>query len=356
MSANQPTAAWAGIGDPLVVVAGHLVSPQDGFGEIGRMPNGDLRRPSQIEVAGPVLGLSFIQITRFGSRANFAARRANGSEVNPTAITNGQELGALAIIGFDGTAFGDAASVLGRAAENWAAGAHGTSLRFSTVPVGSVALTSRWEMQAAGHLVAATDNVVNIGASDDNRPQSIFVGSGGVQVTASGGGVTSRLSAFGNPADPSFALRRARGTEAIPTAVQTNDTLGQVLYLGHDGVAFMDVAAVSVSALENFVPGANGTFLSFGTTLGGQAIRANRWQIQPNFNAVTDNTLDMGGVGANRARDLNLARNIVIGGALNHVGATAGFYATAPIAQQAGVAVTAAGIHAACVALGLFTA
>lgn len=33
-----------------------------------------------------------------------------------------------------------------------------------------------------------------------------------------------------------------------------------------------------------------------------------------------------------------------------------GFYSTAAIAQQAGVAVTAAGIHAACVALGLFTA
>jgi hypothetical protein len=35
---------------------------------------------------------------------------------------------------------------------------------------------------------------------------------------------------------------------------------------------------------------------------------------------------------------------------------TVGHYGSAPIAQQTGVAVTAAGIHAACVALGLFTA
>ncbi len=35
---------------------------------------------------------------------------------------------------------------------------------------------------------------------------------------------------------------------------------------------------------------------------------------------------------------------------------TTGFYGTTPIAQQTGVAVSAAGIHAACVALGLFTA
>ncbi len=33
-----------------------------------------------------------------------------------------------------------------------------------------------------------------------------------------------------------------------------------------------------------------------------------------------------------------------------------GFYGTTPIALQTGVAVTAGGVHAACVALGLFTA
>ncbi len=45
-----------------------------------------------------------------------------------------------------------------------------------------------------------------------------------------------------------------------------------------------------------------------------------------------------------------------IDGALNHDGSTAGFYGTAPIAQATGVAVTAAGIHAALVNLGLITA
>lgn len=45
-----------------------------------------------------------------------------------------------------------------------------------------------------------------------------------------------------------------------------------------------------------------------------------------------------------------------IGGALNHDGTTVGFYGTAPIAKQTGVAVTAGGIHAALVALGLIAA
>ena len=44
-----------------------------------------------------------------------------------------------------------------------------------------------------------------------------------------------------------------------------------------------------------------------------------------------------------------------LAGGLAHTG-TLGFYGTAPIAQQTGVAVSAAGIHAALVALGLITA
>ena len=45
-----------------------------------------------------------------------------------------------------------------------------------------------------------------------------------------------------------------------------------------------------------------------------------------------------------------------IDGDLNHDGANAGFYATTPIAQQTGVAVSDAAIHAALVNLGLITA
>lgn len=51
-----------------------------------------------------------------------------------------------------------------------------------------------------------------------------------------------------------------------------------------------------------------------------------------------------------------LSGEIQIGGALNHDGTTIGFYNTTPIAKQTGVAVTAAGIHAALVSLGLISA
>lgn len=65
--------------------------------------------------------------------------------------------------------------------------------------------------------------------------------------------------------------------------------------------------------------------------------------------AVTYNAT---GAGANHL----FSDNVELDGDLNHDGTNVGFYGTTPIAQQTGVAVTAAGIHAALVNLGLITA
>ncbi len=51
---------------------------------------------------------------------------------------------------------------------------------------------------------------------------------------------------------------------------------------------------------------------------------------------------------------LESGETLTLGGDLDHDGTNVGFYGTAPIAKQTGVAVTDAAIHAALVALGLF--
>lgn len=48
--------------------------------------------------------------------------------------------------------------------------------------------------------------------------------------------------------------------------------------------------------------------------------------------------------------------DVEINGALNHDGSTVGFYGATPTTQLTGVAVSAAGVHAALVTLGLITA
>ena len=54
--------------------------------------------------------------------------------------------------------------------------------------------------------------------------------------------------------------------------------------------------------------------------------------------------------------DVKTALSLEIDGDLNHDGSNVGFYGTAPVAKQTGVAVTAAAIHAALVNLGLIAA
>lgn len=51
-----------------------------------------------------------------------------------------------------------------------------------------------------------------------------------------------------------------------------------------------------------------------------------------------------------------IINDVEINGALNHDGATVGFYGATPTTQLTGVAVSAAGVHAALVTLGLITA
>lgn len=73
----------------------------------------------------------------------------------------------------------------------------------------------------------------------------------------------------------------------------------------------------------------------YGTSLSGGAAIGTRYFVQTHRVLQTEFELD---------------------GALNHDGSTVGFYGTAPVAQQTGVAVSAAGVHTALVNLGLITA
>jgi hypothetical protein len=67
------------------------------------------------------------------------------------------------------------------------------------------------------------------------------------------------------------------------------------------------------------------------------------------FRPGTTNVIDLGVTGTRW-------RNLFLSGTLDHSGAAVGFYGTAPIAKPTGVAITAGGVHAALVSLGLIAA
>jgi hypothetical protein len=121
----------------------------------------------------------------------------------------------------------------------------------------------------------ASDGDIGIGTASPE--QRLDVRSGGVtniQATTFGAGQDDRAD---------FIIRRARGTSAVPTAVQLNDRIGGFQARGHNGTAFSDIAAsFDVRAEENFSATANGTRLAFQTTANGAIVPTTRMVIRQN--------------------------------------------------------------------------
>ncbi len=77
-------------------------------------------------------------------------------------------------------------------------------------------------------------------------------------------------------------FRAARGTPAVPAAVQTNDILGGLAVRGYGATGFTGgKGQVMFRAAENWTDTANGTYLQFTTTPSGSSTFAERMRIDP---------------------------------------------------------------------------
>jgi hypothetical protein len=95
--------------------------------------------------------------------------------------------------------------------------------------------------------------------------------------------------------------------------------------------------------------GAQKQYMTFGAEYDFVTMYSGSWEWKDRGTSTVQASIS-GETGAANFNDLN------IDAALNHDGSTVGFYGTTPIAKQTGVAVSAAGVHAALVALGLISA
>mgnify|MGYP000196977545 CR=1 FL=1 len=229
-------------------------------------------------------------------------------------------------------------------------------------------LASRQYM--ADFLYSSADDVGEIGRlpnGTNRRHTRLAIGAGGIESdflysSSDQAGEIGRTPAAVNRRFSRLAISGLNGG----TVVLDDDG---VVVGGNSGIGIVRLVDGGI-VIDNNAPGG---FIQFGSAAGVMQYRirndSNNVLVFHNSNATpmyrfedtrlrfsNDNTTDLGASGTSRPRDLFLARNAVLGGALDHDGTTVGFYGTAPITQQTGVAVTAAGIHTACVALGLFTA
>ncbi|MES2590354.1 MAG: hypothetical protein V4608_00630 [Bacteroidota bacterium] len=106
-------------------------------------------------------------------------------------------------------------------------------------------------------------------------------------------------------ADSHIWLRKARGTENSPLAIQGGDEIGSVKFRGHDGTGIgfntNDQTEIVAVAAESFSSGANGSYLRFMTTANGTSTGSERMRIDQNgyigmgVTGAPSEQLDVGG-------------------------------------------------------------
>lgn len=84
---------------------------------------------------------------------------------------------------------------------------------------------------------------------------------------------------YGNGSSGIVSLGGANGTSASPTATTSGDTIGQIVWSGHNGTSFQQVARLSVVASETHSGSAEGVTVRFSSTVNGATTEAERCRI-----------------------------------------------------------------------------
>lgn len=151
-----------------------------------------------------------LRVIRAAGPGDFVAGRVNGTLAAPTAVLNGEGLGSLTFGGWDGTAQGRGALLVGHASENWAVGAHGSAYSFWTVPNTTAVAVRRWTMQQDGHFVPFAADSYDVGATALPIRALYYGQDRGILATNQTDGAGAGAGTLGNaPAagDPTFWLK-----------------------------------------------------------------------------------------------------------------------------------------------------
>lgn len=251
-----------------------------------------------------------------------AQRRGTNAQVSRIygTYTSGSVYERLAI-GYQGGAFKIVEEQLGASSRYLVMGTNGTgNLQFQT------AGTVRWQIDSSGHLLPVADNTYDIGAGaaqarDIYASRYVFAGyfvatGAGAYMFNGRGGVRSSADGvlrLSNDADSDFGRLCFGGTTNAYPALKRSSSALLARLADDSGYAGLEGGTIKAHTSLYMDDDAGGALtMTFGTTNG-----------------------------------------VKIGTAS---GEKIGFYGATPVAQQTGVAVSAAGIHAALVALGLITA
>lgn len=121
-----------------------------------------------------------------------------------------------------------------------------------TAGAGDMEISTRQQMNIAG---VDLSNAFTLGQTITSASGSALsvtlTGGTGLRVTADGVTGTNSFSRYqSNSGAPVINFEKARGSLAVPAAVNLNDNLGQYTYRGYGGTAFQDGGQIFMSVIE----------------------------------------------------------------------------------------------------------
>ena len=237
-----------------------------------------------IGTTAPAAALEVVDTTqelfdRYDNTPNAAAtkyRKARGTLASPSAVQNGDAIGAVVSNAWDGSAWDTNASIKSVVDGTVSSGIVPTDLQFL-------------DMNASGSLntnmVILANGNVGIGTTAPTTNLMIYnSGSSGVAETIGDGGASSvRSTAYQNATQGAFVeLRHGRGSLASPSATQSGDFLGRLAFEGYTGsssLGFENGARIESDAEDNWSSTANGSNLGFYTVADGTTTQSERMLI-----------------------------------------------------------------------------
>lgn len=125
---------------------------------------------------GLVRGIMSAQYSTGTQGARFIGRKARGTEAVPLIVVTGDTLYNVVAEPYDGANYLQMGAIRIEASGTVAATRVPTQIVFATATDAAPSvLTDRWTINNAGHLLAVTDNVYDIGASGATRPRNLYV-------------------------------------------------------------------------------------------------------------------------------------------------------------------------------------
>jgi hypothetical protein len=234
---------------------------------------------SNLDVSNAVTGSGStnLQISAYaanGFGSNLIGKKARGTQAAPTAVLNNDGLLTLSGTGYGLNQFAAVSSgvISMRASEDWTNTAQGSYMNFATTANGTTGSINRMTINSNGN--------VGIGVFGAQAPLEVSNQNG-----AAGAGMIFNTS-YANGGTSLFVGRRARGTGAAPTAVQTGDGLAAFVGRGRGATGFGGPfgAGMYVGAAENWTDTAQGARLFFNTTPIGATGDVARMTIDPSGN------------------------------------------------------------------------